>query len=496
MSNRVPNFLLLTILSIGGVSCGGGGDDDGGNTPTGTDPGTMQPTTAQGVFLDSAVEGLDYTSGSLSGLTDSSAGFEYEQNQNVTFSVGGIELGSAAGAATLTPLSLVTDAVDETDRAVINILRFLQTLDDDADVTNGILITTTVRERAADYTMNFDQSPADFSADANVQTIINDLTGATTANTRPLVDQASALSHFRETLDEINGGGSTATEIEADAFKNAIYYTSPGIWHIDASTDSSDVTVDDNQQITITTDNSTNEKRVFSIPVIGESTITRDFCDGIGPVDATILIDAQFREIQDCTAKYFKVSDTTYRRERTCSNEDREYEESSVEVYVKVSDETGFDFGSLSFTSAQYDNISAEDGVCANTIELLYKTTTAQNSGDPAPEERIFKSTDLNISAPYVNDNQIALGFNFATNDITARIYTVVNGPTNEPGPETVNVTLRSDEFNGSGEPEQPILATDGTVTVVTVGESSVTGTYNFTTNTGDTVTGDFNVDL
>ena len=44
-------------------------------------------TILTGRFLDSAVEGIDYTSGSVSGTTDSSGTFQYTQGQTVSFSV-------------------------------------------------------------------------------------------------------------------------------------------------------------------------------------------------------------------------------------------------------------------------------------------------------------------------------------------------------------------------------------------------------------------------
>ncbi|MDV6321453.1 hypothetical protein, partial [Chromohalobacter sp. HP20-39] len=82
-------------------------------------PGT--PQTAQGVFVDAPVAGLHYVSGNLSGTTDAAGHFNYVLGQMVTFSVGGVTIGSAAGQAVVTPLALVPGATGVTNDTVTNI---------------------------------------------------------------------------------------------------------------------------------------------------------------------------------------------------------------------------------------------------------------------------------------------------------------------------------------------------------------------------------------
>ena len=82
-----------------------------------------------GVFLDSAVGGVDYsTSSGLGGVTDSSGTFYYKPRDKVSFTIGGISLGSVTGAAKLTPVE-VMGASGTADQKVINLSRLLQTLD-------------------------------------------------------------------------------------------------------------------------------------------------------------------------------------------------------------------------------------------------------------------------------------------------------------------------------------------------------------------------------
>lgn len=110
-------FAAITTLSVmlALTGCGGGGgsssDDD-------------EPATAEGRFLDSPVEGLQYTSGDITGVTDANGTFIYSVGGTVLFTVGDVVLGSANGSTVITPLDLVPDAADENDDTVVNLLRF------------------------------------------------------------------------------------------------------------------------------------------------------------------------------------------------------------------------------------------------------------------------------------------------------------------------------------------------------------------------------------
>ncbi|MDP5029019.1 hypothetical protein [Paraglaciecola sp.] len=173
-------FIFVNLLS------GCGGDDN--------------PTTAEGVFIDSPVQGLAYVSGSISGMTDANGTFTYEVGAEVTFSIGDIVIGSAMGAATLTPLSLVEGALDETDPAVVNIATFLQTLDDDGDPENGITISEAQHSEAVGLTVNFQLSTLDFEYDSDVQSTVSMLTGVSYAGPRALISAADALAHLQVSL--------------------------------------------------------------------------------------------------------------------------------------------------------------------------------------------------------------------------------------------------------------------------------------------------------
>jgi hypothetical protein len=167
------------------VSCGGGPTDGGSG-------GNGSP--ASGHFYDSAVHGLAYSSGSKSGVTDAAGTFTFIRGSNVTFKVGGIALGSVPAATRMSPVNLVAGALDETNNAVTNIARFLQTIDDDGDLSNGILITAAVRAAAAGKAVNFNQATTSFGS--SVQSVVSALTLATSAGERTLVDATTARNNL------------------------------------------------------------------------------------------------------------------------------------------------------------------------------------------------------------------------------------------------------------------------------------------------------------
>lgn len=176
-----------TALAVSG--CGGGSDG-----------GAAVPAVQSGVFVDSPVQGLVYTSGATTGVTDAMGTFQYETGQPVTFSLGRVTIGTiAAGKAVVYPTDLAPGAMDETDATVSNMVRLLQTLDDDGDPANGILITDAVRNSLTTQ-LNFAQTKTDFSADPAVAAAVATATALRTSGVTTLKDAAAAEAHFRFTL--------------------------------------------------------------------------------------------------------------------------------------------------------------------------------------------------------------------------------------------------------------------------------------------------------
>lgn len=216
---RLLSSLVVMSLLIFLSACGGG---SGGGSSL-----SSSRATADGVFLDSAVEGIFYVSGSVSGYTDATGAFSYEIGNSVSFYIGDVELGSALGESVITPIELVPGATDTSTPRVVNILRFLQTLDDDDDVSNGIQITQAIRDIAVNLTINFDLSVVDFENNGAIQVAIGELTAVRNSGARVLVSSVDAIAHFQQTLDELEGqvntgelGGLTITGADTGVVGN------------------------------------------------------------------------------------------------------------------------------------------------------------------------------------------------------------------------------------------------------------------------------------
>lgn len=176
------------------AACGGAGDYGSGGGGFAPAPAPPAPgTPAVGRFIDSAVQGLSYTCGSSSGLTTAAGEFNYLVGQSCSFAVGGIVLGSTAGAQAVTPRELVANAIDETHPSVNNIARLLLSLDDDGDPGNGIVIADGVRTALAGATLNLRSVPATFAtaAQALLDTVIPG---------RTLLGAALAEAHLKDSL--------------------------------------------------------------------------------------------------------------------------------------------------------------------------------------------------------------------------------------------------------------------------------------------------------
>jgi hypothetical protein len=194
-------FFSITVFVV--TACGGGGGGgSGGDSPGGA--------TATGVFLDSAVEGMAFTSGSITGITDADGTFQYEIGETVRFMIGDIVIGEALGQSIITPVNLVSGS-DASHPNVVNIVSFLLTLDNDGAPENGIQITETVRNLAVGMSINFAQSTTEFADDGNIQVAVSQLTSVTSAGARSLVSSSFAEGHVSNTIWELHAGTYSGT---------------------------------------------------------------------------------------------------------------------------------------------------------------------------------------------------------------------------------------------------------------------------------------------
>jgi hypothetical protein len=181
--HMIHKMTAIAILAIGSlVGCGGGGGSSGTTTKT-------------GYFIDSAVEGLEYTSGSTTGITGADGSFKYEEGKPVTFKLGNMTLGSVnVSNDHVFPVDLVNGAADEQNDNVTLIAQVLQTLDSDGDPSNGITILTSTRQRMT-QTVNLATENA-AQATTNFEQGLNTATNGTVS----MVTAANAKRHLQDNL--------------------------------------------------------------------------------------------------------------------------------------------------------------------------------------------------------------------------------------------------------------------------------------------------------
>lgn len=139
-------------LAVALTACGGGGSSSSGGTET-------------GVFTDSAVSGINYqtTPGNKSGKTNALGEYNYVKGDTVIFSIGDTQLPPVTATGRVTP----ADMADGNDAdVVINVLRLLQTLDDDGNPDNGITISQQTLDDFIGKDVEVNQPAATFETEA------------------------------------------------------------------------------------------------------------------------------------------------------------------------------------------------------------------------------------------------------------------------------------------------------------------------------------------
>lgn len=206
---RCAVFAACTISTAVSLlsACGGGGG--GGGAPastssTNTTTTTSPTATKMGVFLDAPVQGLTIKrSDGTTSTTGPYGQFAYNPGETLSFYLGQLKLGDVSAQSMISPLSLFK-TTDKQDVRVINLLRLLQSLDSDADLTNGITLSQGTLSSAATAvaSLDFTQSQTAFESSASVLALL--------AAQKPglsLVSTLAASNHFDQSLSAVDGRG-------------------------------------------------------------------------------------------------------------------------------------------------------------------------------------------------------------------------------------------------------------------------------------------------
>ena len=164
-------------------------------------------STTKGQFVDAPVQGLTYKSASYTGTTDKNGNYQCKNGEAVSFYAGGVKLGETLCSNLTTPNSLAHgyEAVAQ------NIAYFLQNLDSDENISNGIQIPNDIPTMAVDFT-----------DETSVDTALNNL-----GISEPKITPQEAYQNFKNYMMSIKNGSyqTTPTDLNlTDEQKYAIAY--------------------------------------------------------------------------------------------------------------------------------------------------------------------------------------------------------------------------------------------------------------------------------
>ncbi|MGF2734108.1 hypothetical protein [Marinobacter sp. DUT-1] len=170
-------------LAVALSGCGGSGSS---SSTTVTEDTTTPENTKTGIFTDSAVANIRYQTATQSDFTSALGEYEYVEGETVTFSIGGIELPPVPATGRVTPADMTAE--ESSADQLTNILRLLQSLDEDGNPDNGITITAETHAALENTLLVVDQSAAEFETQFTNE--------VTTAVNKTLISAEEAEAHF------------------------------------------------------------------------------------------------------------------------------------------------------------------------------------------------------------------------------------------------------------------------------------------------------------
>ena len=133
---------ILTTSLIAGIiiGCGSSGSS------------SSSSNSVKGQFIDSPVEGLKYVSKDYNGKTDAQGKYICKSKESVAFYAGETKIGETTCSKLTTPLTLA----DNNETVAANIAYFIQNIDKDGNISNGIQIPNNIPALNIDFTKKED----------------------------------------------------------------------------------------------------------------------------------------------------------------------------------------------------------------------------------------------------------------------------------------------------------------------------------------------------
>jgi len=195
--------LILSAAAVAVIMSGCGGGSSSSNTPIVEEnsPVAELAQLQSGRFIDSAVQGLQYTCNPSAriGITDASGIFTCNSGDVISFYIAQNLIGHAMLNGIITPNTFFPNNT----RAALNLAQLLQTLDVDGNPDNGIVIDNEKAARLLNRGLDFQ----DASFDDDVESYLSEV----------LVNEEAARQHFEASLLALNGGvADGGFEVEED----------------------------------------------------------------------------------------------------------------------------------------------------------------------------------------------------------------------------------------------------------------------------------------
>ena len=161
---------------------------------------TSGAETITATFIDSAVAGLNYQCGDLSGTTNTAGEFILVEGEICSFSINGFNIGETDKISATNLIVTPYDTADDAEAAA-KIAAILQTIDADGDVSNGLDL------------VDFDkQIPSGILDSVDELTFIEELASAIEIEAADVISLTDAKAHLDENVIEKKGYHSTAVQ--------------------------------------------------------------------------------------------------------------------------------------------------------------------------------------------------------------------------------------------------------------------------------------------
>ena len=181
---KITLLTLSTFASFALLGCGGGSSTTQSNSNTGT-----------GYYVDNAVAGVDYVCGTETGKTDKEGKFTFEKGQECKFSLAGIPLRTTSADKLNDGVKVVEDNP--------KVAQFLQSIDTDGDLSNGIEIDDKVLKALTDALANIDDDTTVLRNDTVLTTVVAEVGSQVEGVSGTVRTESEVQEHLTQTQTEI-----------------------------------------------------------------------------------------------------------------------------------------------------------------------------------------------------------------------------------------------------------------------------------------------------